>query len=261
MVKPSITCYANPNKVKTRVLMEAFAKGCGGKVVYDGIYRGGPSAFYGVQPETYSAWWCAQQDEHDWYYVDNGYFKGYYQGEEYYRVTKNMLQYRGVMRPNYERWIRLGLHVKSRRNLEGPILLCPPKQFWMHNTVGLDYNEWRESTIREIKKYTDREIVVRWKPANKREFEREPANVALSTAFCVVTFMSNIAVEATLRGMPVFTGPDHCCVPVGNTNLRNIVAPKVQDVDVRKEWAATLAGQQWLISEIESGMAWDTING
>jgi hypothetical protein len=258
---PSVVCYADPKKARTSFILKAFLKGCGGgDLNLTGEYQGGPSVFFGVTPHTRAAYIQARNsNDYDWYYIDNGYFHGLYRGKEYYRITRNALQYTGPFDPDFDRLRNLS-DVKILPQKKGNfILFCPPTEFWMVNTFNMDRNEWRRSTLAAIKENTDLPVVERMKPKNVQEFTHFPSTIALKDAHAVVTFMSNIAVEGVLAGVPAFVANTHCAASISYTDLTQINDAVISED--REVWAATLAGRQWTLAEISKGLAWDKING
>lgn len=107
-------------------------------------------------------------------------------------------------------------------------------------------DSWTSDTVAELRKHTDREIVV--KPKNG-----PPLRDLLHMAWAVVSHSSVAAVEAAQYGVPVFgpkTSPAH---GVGLEDLSKIESPIRPR---RKDWLNTLSYSQFSIPEIRSGKAW-----
>jgi len=119
----------------------------------------------------------------------------------------------------------------------------------------MQHGNWLWESVTEIARHTDRQIIVRPKPtahSKKRSLEADLLN-----AWCVVTYSSNIAVEALIMGIPVVTlGP--CVASNLSTPLEAIESPHYPDN--REEWAQRIASNQWTLDEIRSGECWDAIN-
>lgn len=112
-----------------------------------------------------------------------------------------------------------------------------------------DAGSWTSETVAELRKHTDREIVV--KPKNG-----PPLLDFLRTAWAVVSHSSVAAVEAAQHGVPVFgpkTSPAH---GVGLEDLAKIETPARP---TRRDWLKTLSYSQFTLSEIKSGKAWSIL--
>jgi len=135
---------------------------------------------------------------------------------------------------------------------------------------------WIKQQITEIRKYTTRPILVRPHPRNQIQFkEADFENVkvrfpkrdhktyddtdfraTLERTWAVVNHSSNPAIEAVIRGIPVFVSASSLCHDVGNTELRDINTPAMPK---RSNWAHQLAYTEWFKDEIEQGLPWARI--
>lgn len=107
-------------------------------------------------------------------------------------------------------------------------------------------HHWTADTVAELKKHTDREIVV--KPKNAA-----PLFTMLDKAWAVVSHSSVAAVEAAQNGVPVFGPETSPAYPVGLSDLSKIETPAMPK---RDEWLKTLSYSQYSLNEIRSGKAW-----
>jgi len=110
-------------------------------------------------------------------------------------------------------------------------------------------DSWTSRTVAAIRKFTDREVIV--KPKNG-----PPLSTMLDKAWAVVSHSSVAAVEAAQNGVPVFgpeTSPGYA---VGLSDLSKIESPAFPD---RDDWLKTLSYSQFHLSEIRSGKAWRTL--
>ena len=112
-----------------------------------------------------------------------------------------------------------------------------------------DAHHWTTETVAELKKHTDREIVV--KPKNG-----PPLKDLLHTAWAVVSHSSVAAVEAAQNGVPVFGPETSPAFFVGNQFLDKIETPSFAE---RREWLKTLSYSQFTLAEIASGKAWSIL--
>ena len=135
---------------------------------------------------------------------------------------------------------------------------------------GLDVMDWCNKTIKRIRKFSTRPIVVRAHPGDskaKHYLKIHQAGARVSTnkhilddfknCWAVVTYNSSPGVAAAIEGLPVFvTDPNpniSQASAVANTNLKNIESPKFFD---RQEWVEKLAMSHWNFDEVSSGDAW-----
>lgn len=193
-----------------------------------------------------------------WIYWDRGYYARFPEVPDplgYHRLTLNGFQQSWV-RPNCDPH-RL-IHIASQwgipfspwqRNPNGHILLCAPSQSYatFHYLGG-----WVAETAAELAKRTNRPVVLREKGDPK------PLSAALEGCYAVVTHGSNVAVEAAIRGTPVFVSEGSAAAPIGRTSLDDIERPAYPD---RQEWLISLSYGQFTLSEMVSGFAWSTIMG
>lgn len=143
--------------------------------------------------------------------------------------------------------------------------------------------DWMYSTIKEIRKYTDRPIVIRPHPRglkkglkNFKKFleEKEIHNITFSVSVtpggnqggagldydldnshCVVTYNSNSAIEAAIKGVPVFSMDDGCMAyPISHTDLSQIEHIKY-DINL-DDWQNKIAYTIWNKEDVRSGDCW-----
>jgi len=198
---------------------------------------------------------CLEQGR-DFYYIDTGYF-GNHKHKNYHRITKNALQYSLPLKPNcrsdrFEATDTTINHWTPGKN----ILLCPPSQkalsYW-----GVDLQEWLDSTIAEIKKYTDRPIVVREKQSRHTRVNVDTMEMALSNdVHAMVTYNSIAAVESLIFGKPVFTMGPNAAKPLANTSLSKIEKPYMPSILEVKQLCNNLAYNQFTPKEMQDGTAW-----
>ena len=134
-------------------------------------------------------------------------------------------------------------------------------------------SNWIEQQIKEIRKYTTRPILVRPHPRNIITFdEKKYPNVkvrlpkrdyrtyddtdfkaTLERTWAVVNHSSNPAMEAVMKGVPVFVSESSLCHDVGNIKLADINTPAMPN---RLTWANKLSYTEWFEDEIEQGLPW-----
>lgn len=249
MVK--VYCYPQDGKRKSQAICEAFAIGCGGELVTDGVWRPGHSMFYGISESNEGVWnECRAHPEFDWFYSDNAYFDSY--RGRMFRVARNRLQHNGVGVSDGARFRALGLKFKPWRKDGRHILLTPQSDHFMRVAVGYDGN-WETDTVAALRKVTERPIVV-------REWSRDKVSLArglpamLADCWAVVTYSSGSAITALLQGVPVVCTAADCVTWPMSGDLATIDA--VYTPSRREEWAAVVADNQWSLQEFQNGTTW-----
>ena len=201
------------------------------------------------------------EEGRDYYYIDTGYF-GNGKHKLYHRVTKNNMQYLGDLDPNCpdDRFQQTGTTIHKWTPGKN-ILICPPSQKAM-NYWGLDLQEWMDNTVAEIKKYTERPIIIREKASRSKRVNEDTMEMALGrNVHCMVTFNSIAAVESLIFGKPVFTMGPNAAQPLSNTDLKDIENPNMPRISEVRNLLCNLAYQQFTVREMRTGYAWQTLNG
>lgn len=184
-----------------------------------------------------------------------------------------------------DRWQRIqkeqNLEVKDwRLNLDGNVLLLlqRPGDSSLVNLLKRfgSYKNFVSYTIKQIKKNTDRRIVVRMHPLRQdRQLEvLKEFDVDISTnthgaglleggaglqrdfdnAWCVVGFNSNALTESVMEGIPTFSMcASSMAWQCSNTDLSQIENPKFYD---RQQWLNNLGYCQWREDEVARGDPW-----
>jgi len=163
----------------------------------------------------------------------------------------------------------LGLQCKPwRKNNKGPIVIAcqhSASQQWREQKRPAT---WVFETIDEIRKYTDKNIIIRPHPRCRidgiqYEFKNislqypikipgsyDDYDFAVQDAYAVINWSSTPATHAVLEGIPVFVGPSSLAYDVGNKDLSKINNP---DMPNRQQWLNDLAYTEWTVQEISEG--------
>ncbi len=240
-------------------ILQSFIQGCGGRlstwkreentstpVVLRGITR---------RKEMIA---CREANR-TFYYIDTGYF-GNGKKKTYHRITRNDVQYFGniIERPA-DRFAATGVQLKKFRPGTN-ILLAPPSQKLL-NLYNIVLEDWLEQTQSEIKKHTDRPIVVRTKQSRTARLVDDTMEMALDLdVHCLVTFSSIAATEALLLGKPAITLGPNAAAPLCRhqlADIENLYIPTMDEVDA---WARHLAYCQFTEAEMQNGTAWRILN-
>ena len=78
-----------------------------------------------------------------------------------------------------------------------------------------------------------------------------------NNAYAIVTYNSNISLEATTRGIPCFTDEHNACAPISQTDFTKIETPKYVD---REPLYYSMAYGQFTGEEIRNGYAWKILD-
>lgn len=232
------TVYIQPDKPKSRIVLQAFAKGCGAKIgsTLDAELRDGPAVFYGVRPGWQHLWNQAKAEGRDWYYVDNSVFDC--AREQQFRIARNRIQHTGRGESDGKRLAALGVKVKPMREDGEHVVLAAQSQEFMQVVAGDP--GWLDRMTTGLRAIHGDRVIVRTKHTAR------PLATDLKNAGLLVTWSSAAAVTALLEGIRVLCAPE-CCATYAGAD--------------RAKWAAVLADNQFDLSEIASGKAWKAING
>lgn len=237
-----LSVYTVPFELTSPRFARAFAAGCGG-VIKD--YRDcpdGPWSGFG-SPHNWDMMQSCIKAGFDFWMGDHAYFGRH----KYYKVTRNAYQHSGIGEPDFDR-LRLFFAEAARWKKGGNIILCPQSANHLERFGAPD---WLEETKKELRKYTDRKIIVRYKQ------DRKPLGVDLQSAWAVVTHSSASAVHAIMHGVPAFCTAQCAASSMSLSDLAKIETPYYPDG--RMEWAAVLAANQWTLEEIKRGDCWRAI--
>lgn len=137
----------------------------------------------------------------------------------------------------------------------------------------LDVMEWCKNTIDTVRQYSDRPIIVRAHPGDKRArnyLRLNYPNVKISNnehlmedfknCWAVITYNSSPSVAAAIEGIPVFvTDPEpqkSQAFDVCNIDLSQIESPQRPE---RQQWIERLAMSHFNFDELKQGIAWNII--
>jgi hypothetical protein len=183
--------------------------------------------------------------------------------------------------PDPNRWKTissdLNIHLKDYRLNGNHILLCLQRNGgWSMGQY--DVQDWAIKTITELRKYTDRPIVLRGHPGDKAAKEyldptsprcriRGFSNVTFSDfkktllddlqgAWAVINHNSSPSVGAAIEGYPIFlTDPVRSqCQEIANTDLATIENPILSN---RQSWIERISMFHWSFTDLESGVCWE----
>lgn len=258
--KLRVICYVEKEREwKTRSFMNAFADGARQRdtaVVVNG---------YEVKrnADLHVLWghrWFSEKavpqisEAHENYAViDNGWFNPANGGQTgYFRFMLNGPETPVLKGMPADRAERLNVRLSPWQKKRGDkILICMPgPHFGL--PWGIKVLEWERDIVDEVRKHTDREIIVRRK-GSTTQFGED-----LSKAHALVTHSSSAAVTAAMAGIPVFCERMCAAFPVRSGELVDLERPTFPE---RLEWLYSLTYQQWNMGEFKVGKAWNQIKG
>lgn len=240
--------------------LENFVIGCGGQL---GEWNKAKVSSYplvcrGIGGTSRKAIAHCKENNLDFYTIDTGYIQPGIK-KEYHRITKNALQNLGPCIPREHDRLRF-LNWRYRNHRPGKkILIVPPSEKVMV-FYGYNLDTWMTETIKEIKKYTSKEIEVRLKPSRAERTHRNTIQQAMEDAYCVVTYNSIAATEALLYGVPAIALAPNSATMFCNTEISQINDLYIPNPVDMTAFAAHLSYCQFTSKEMRSGVAWKILN-
>lgn len=243
-------CVTPQRKSKTSRIMNALA---------EGIRRVGrtPKIVLGPPPHNenpFVVWgqiWTSEiilpeaiRERRPFWYVDNGYWdsaKGGITG--YYRLTYRSMTPILLRDPPVFRNHELGGRLKPWRKDGDHVVIAMPGALF-GRAIGIDVTKWISEIESKVRSATRRKIIVRTK------LSQRPIEQDLENAWALVTHSSNTAVDAVIRGIPVFVALTSSAAPVGRVDLA-IEHPEMPD---RTHWLNSLMCQQFTLDEMQTPM-------
>lgn len=226
-----------------------------------------PIAIFGILRGTADLMRTAREHNIDYYYFDHSYFyrtndhrPNKSTRKRFYRITKNGQSLNKLINwknfPEYENRIKVqkracGIKVYTEffKTQGSKILVLPPSEF-----ICTFYNygtqeDWINKTIDKIKKYSDREIIIR-KKGDSTDFTEQ-----LQETFCTVSSQTTAVTCSIKYGIPSFCEDISCALPMSKTDLSQIENPYRPNKDEIENWINGLLNAQFEESEIKSGHA------
>ena len=184
--------------------------------------------------------------------------------------------------PDPVRWQQIskdiGINLKPWKTSGDHILLCLQRNGgW--SMQGLNNQDWAVQTVKRLRQYTDRKIILRVHPGdgkarfylnpNNREYKLQgidkDVEISMNTrtflqdiqnAHAVVVHNSSPAVGAAIEGVPVFlTDPASSQArEVAHTDLSQIETPQEFE---RQQWVERISMFHWNFEDLKSGKCWN----
>jgi hypothetical protein len=193
------------------------------------------TVIFGVLRGTHLVYRWAEKNKIDFYYMDRPYW-----GE-----TRNMPYYVRIAKNNHlKNWFEERPSDRFEKSFPWPIrpwkkdgkniVVCPPS----NAMKGRDKNGGYIVT-------------------GKDNIPPSPL-IDWDDTYAVVTYNSNISLEATTRGIPCFTDVHNACAPISETDFSKIETPKYPD---REPLYYSMAYGQFTAEEMRNGYAWGVLDG
>lgn len=169
---------------------------------------------------------------------------------------------------DFDRPKKLGVTLKPANKLrKSEILIATQHQKSLQWENMPSMADWTLKTIEQIRKYTDRKIIIRPHPRSpmpgiEHEFinviRQAPVQIKGSyddfdidySYHCVINHNSGPPILAAINGTPVITGETSLAFPV-SCKIENIENPYLPE---REEWLTKLSHCEWTVEEIEKGI-------
>jgi len=208
---------------------------------------------------------CDRQGR-SYYYIDTGYIGNMQKRKDWHRIVINGMQH---STPNFncpsDRFDRIAeykpyLNFPGWKKSGSAILLVTPSEKPC-KFYGIDRDTWVTKTIKEIKQYTDRPIIIRDKSIRRERVGQGSIYNQLDTddIFAVVTYNSIAATEAIGYGVPCFTLAPNAADYFCEKDLSKIENPKYEITELVEKWQHWLAYCQYLPIEMKDGTAMQLI--
>ena len=137
---------------------------------------------------------------------------------------------------------------------------------------GFNLMKWLENTFREIRKYSDRPIIIRWHPGDWKSYpvyeallKQYNATISLQerhitedlvNCWALVCHNSTPSSVASIEGIPAFItdDPGYCQAgDIANLDFSKLETPIMPD---RLEWIKKLSQCHWSFDDTRSGRCW-----
>jgi hypothetical protein len=220
----------------------------------------------------------------DRYFIDHAYFEPGYEGKCWLRISKNKHTINYIKDISSYRWDNFFSEkntIKPWQKFEqrgSQILIIPPTNAicWY-----FDEHKWEENILNYLKKTVNREnyknIKIRYKPnepivdknghylglRQNSKIENVPLEDDLKNSSLVIAYNSQVALDATLKGIPVIVDKHNSCFEISFklSDIEKGLNNPVFDIEPdRLGLCKWLSYCQYNLEEIKSGFAWKTIH-
>jgi hypothetical protein len=188
---------------------------------------------------------------HPFWFIDTGY-TNFLHGKQkvWHRLVRNNLHHSAMFNPPVDRLGIFESFPQSWREGGDKILIIEPGGF-SARTFGIDIAQWKKEVEVEIRKYTDKKIVIREK-LSKKVRQNLYKELCDDDYYCVININSNAATEAVWAGVPIITLDKHITNSISRSKISEIndlARPHLAN------WLCTLSYSQFTYDELIDGTA------
>lgn len=218
-------------------------------VLYDGIIK--PSVSYGILRGTGQIFNDCYENDVEYWEVDRGYFKpNHFDG--YYRVSFMNMQasYHDISAPNNRfKALRIKVHPWKKQK-SNRVLVIPPTDA-VCIFYKIDRDKWLEDVMAQL---DDFEVKVRAKA------DSQPLNDDLDYSYCLVTYNSNVAMDALIRGIPAIATSHNSIIKSWNNLELSDIRDYMKLTSFDREKLFNYASYcQWTLSELTRPDTWKAL--
>lgn len=178
--------------------------------------------------------------------------------------------------PDPERWAKLSrelkITMKPWKLTKGKHILITCQRDGGWSMDGQAIMPWLLKTIKEIRKWSDRPIRIRFHPGDKKVLEHKRAlaryrlpgvgishfeNILQDFVQChaIISYNSSPAVAAAIEGVPVFL------LDPKRSQAKDVAHHHLKDLEYLQEfdrhtWSHSMAQMHWTLTELKDGTAW-----
>jgi len=218
-------------------------------------------AVFGILRGTENWLYKCKQLGLNYYYFDHAYFfkahghkRNHISDIQSYRITKNgenlnkivKLDVEDVNRISKYRQFKETFKLKSIKRGKSILIIPPTEAVCRYYKIDLD--TWINETKNTIKKYSDRDFIIRYKT------DTRPLDEDLHKSHCVVTFQSTVGINAIIKGLPVICDDVSMCKPV-SIKYEDIEKKYERNDSLVNKWIDSLLANQFSMIEIKDGTA------
>lgn len=188
---------------------------------------------------------------HPFWFIDTGYTNFLHgKNKVWHRLVRNNLHHSTMFDAPVNRLGVFESFPQPWRESGDKILIIEPGGF-SAKTFGIDIAQWKKDVETEIRKYTDKKIVIREKLSKKvrQNLYQELLN---EDYYCVININSNAATEAVWAGIPIITLDRHITNSISRSKISEIndlAKPHLAN------WLCMLSYSQFTYDELINGTA------
>jgi len=268
VVRPFVKTYGGNFKKSTNGVVGQYDKTIWENFTIDEwIKDKTPIVIMGCLRGTEEVVWKAKKLKIPYYYCDHAYFyrannhiKDNILNDKFYRITKDneSLNYllnwneNNIAKSRIDKFKKLkpiSIHLEKYRNSGDDILVLPPTDAICRLYHYGNTDEWIFKTCQEIKKHTDRKIII------KKKDDTTSLEKYFSKTYCMISSQTTAVISGLLNGIPSICEDISFATPVSKVNISDINNLHYPTKDELENWVNSLLSAQFSLDEIENGVA------